>query len=77
MNHLSLQQNSLSDETAKVLSDQLCKRSQSIKHLDLSYNKINNAGGELLAKSLSQNISLSYLNLKRNNLKETTGHIMA
>jgi len=39
----------------------------------LSHNKINDAGGELIAMSLATNKSLSKLNLKRNNLKFTSG----
>jgi hypothetical protein len=39
----------------------------------LSYNNINDAGGELLAISLRQNTTLIRLNLKRNNLRETSG----
>jgi len=37
----------------------------------LSYNQINDYGGELLVISLETNTSLQYLSLKRNNLKDS------
>eukprot|EP00347_Sterkiella_histriomuscorum_P017960 403347321 len=74
---LILQYNSLSDEAAKTLAEALAKPTVNIEHLDLSHNKINDAGGELIAISLGQNSSLSKLNLKSNNLKETTGSLFA
>jgi hypothetical protein len=72
---LILRHNNLSDETALIISEQLVRPNISLKYLDLSHNKINDAGGECLARSLSKNRSLKYFNLKKNNLKETTGQV--
>lgn len=47
-----------------------------LKHLDLSHNEINDAGGELLMKCLTSNTSLVSLNLSKNNLKNSTGRVM-
>ncbi|CDW86885.1 UNKNOWN [Stylonychia lemnae] len=77
LKYMFLQYNSLSDEAAKTFSEALIKSSINIEHLDLSHNKINDAGGELIAMSMSQNKSLSKLNLKRNNLKITSGAMFA
>ena len=44
-----------------------------MENLDLSYNKINDSGGELLALSLKNNSTLTKLSLYKNNLKFTTG----
>ena len=37
---------------------------------------INDAGGECIARALSLNKSLTYLNLKKNNLREITGLVL-
>lgn len=70
---LILHHNNLSDETALGFSEQLVKHNLPLYRLDLSHNRINDAGGECIARSLYVNTSLKYLNLKRNNLKDTTG----
>ena len=67
----------MSDEAAKSLAEALSKPTINLEYLDLSHNKINDAGGELIAASLSVNCTLSRLNLKRNNLKTTTGATFA
>lgn len=44
-----------------------------LRDLDLSINQIHDAGGELIAQSLTHCPFLKSLNLRRNNLKDTTG----
>jgi uncharacterized membrane protein YkoI len=73
---LILHHNHLSDEAAKSFADSLSKPNLGLKHLDLSHNDINDAGGELLMTCLTKNTSLISLNLSKNNLKNTTGRVM-
>ncbi|TNV84842.1 hypothetical protein FGO68_gene16571 [Halteria grandinella] len=74
--YLNLHSNQISDESAQAFAEQLSRHGLYLVHLDLSHNKINDAGGEYLAECLSQNHTLQSLNLKRNNLKETTAPLL-
>ncbi len=74
LKYLSLQHNFLMDETAKWLSDAVQRPTVQLEFLDLSCNKINDAGGELIGIALSKNRTIQRLNLRRNNLNEQTGY---
>lgn len=47
--------NNLSDDSARAFSDAISKAGCPLETLDLSYNKINDSGGELIAISLKDN----------------------
>ena len=48
-----------------------------MKRLDLSCNSIGDAGGELLAEALDDQLSIEYLNLQRNSLRVSSGSMFA
>jgi Ran GTPase-activating protein (RanGAP) involved in mRNA processing and transport len=68
-----LKKNYASDLSAKILSEALLKPGINVVSVNLSYNLISNAGGELLGEAVEVNKTLRTLSLKCNNLKEETG----
>jgi hypothetical protein len=64
--HLSLVNTNLNDTTVKPIAEVLEKLS--LKTLNLSKNKIGDAGAEELSKGIAQNSSLSELNLEDNQI---------
>ena len=70
-----LSRNNLSDESAKGFAEAITR--SGIESLDLSSNRIHDAGGELLARALDGNRGMVWLSLRRNNLSEATGRVMA
>ena len=75
LKYISAKNNGLKDEAAKAISDGLKCPYIQLAGLDLSSNKINDAGGELIAEALSTNMSLNYLNLSSNNLRATSAAV--
>ena len=70
-----LQHNGISDMAAQGFAEALGRSNVFLEHLDLSYNRINDSGGELLAMCLKSNTSLCKLNLKKNNLEDSSGRM--
>ena len=70
LTHLSLRSNQIEDYPVELLAQVLSNELYKLKHLDLAYNFITDFGGVALAKSLSINQNLGYLNLKSNYLQD-------
>ena len=75
LKYVSAKNNGFKDEAAKSISDGLKCPYIQLAGLDLSSNKINDAGGELIAEALSTNMSLNYLNLASNNLRASSAAV--
>jgi Leucine-rich repeat (LRR) protein len=69
---LSLGGNMLCELAAKAVSTWLCQPSCRLQSLDFSRNPIGDAGGELIAKALRTNASLSTLHLDECMLTDAT-----
>ena len=73
---LRAKKNEFRDKTARSIAEALEDRS-TIQRLDLSSNLINDSGGELLGLAIATNQTLSFLNLRKNNLRATSGAMFA
>ena len=68
--------NEFRDKTARSIAEALEKNSV-VERLDLSSNLINDSGGELLGLAIAVNENLNYFNLRKNNLRATSGAMFA
>ena len=72
LEYISVKKNEISDEGVTKIAASLDGSKCILRELYLNGNDINDAGGELLARSMINNNTLQKLDLSYNNLKNTT-----
>ena len=80
---IRVKKNEFRDKTARSIAEALEAseeshgRSCKVERLDLSSNLINDSGGELLGLAIAVNENLNFFNLRKNNLRATSGAMFA